>query len=49
MIRYLLAKGADPGVEDCWGNYDALSLAKFYGNEDVARVLKELTKGEEKG
>ncbi len=42
VIRYLLAK------KDCWGNHDALSLVKFYRNEDVARVLKELTKGEEK-
>lgn len=48
VIRYLLATGADPSVKDCWGNHDALSLAKFYRNEDVARVLKELTKGEEK-
>lgn len=49
VVRYLLAKGADPSVKDCWGNYDALGLAKFYGNENVARVLKESTKGEEKG
>lgn len=42
VMKYLLAK------KDCWGNHDALSLAKFYRNEDVAWVLKELTKGEEK-
>ena len=49
VVRYLLAKGADPSVKDCWGNHDAISLAEFYGNEDVARVLRESTMGEEKG
>lgn len=47
VIRYLLAKGADPRVKDCWGNHDALSLAELYGNEDVVRVLRESTKAEE--
>lgn len=47
VVRYLLAKGADPRVKDCWGNHDALSLAELYGNEDVARVLRESTKAEE--
>lgn len=49
VVRYLLARGADPSVKDCWGNHDALSLAELYGNEGVARVLRESTKGEEKG
>ena len=49
-IRYLLARGADPSVSDCWGSHDALSLAKFYGNEDVARVLGgESTRGDGEG
>lgn len=33
---------------DCWGNHNALSLAEFYGNKDVVRVLMEWRKGEEK-
>lgn len=49
VVRYLLAKGADPSVKDCWGNHNAISLAEFYGNEDVARVLRDSTMGEEKG
>lgn len=48
VVRYLLAKGADPRVMDCWGNHNALSLAEFYGNKDVARVLREWRMGEEK-
>lgn len=48
VVRYLLAKGADPRVMDCWGNHNALSLAEFYGNKDVVRVLMEWRKGEEK-
>lgn len=47
VVRYLLAKGADPRVMDCWGIHNALSLAKFYGNKDVMRVLMEWRKGEE--
>ncbi|MCJ1267213.1 hypothetical protein MMC22_007098 [Lobaria immixta] len=49
VVRYLLAMGADPRAKDCWGNHDALSLAEFYGNEDVVRVLRESTKGKEGG
>lgn len=50
MVRYLLlAKGADPSVKDCWGNHDAIILAEFYSNEDVARVLRVSTMGERKG
>lgn len=45
VVRYLLGRGADPTVKDCWGNHDALSLAGFYGNEDLALVLRESTKG----
>jgi len=48
LVRFLLAKGADPRVMDCWGNHDALSLAEFYENKDVARVLREWRKGEER-
>ncbi|MCJ1423548.1 hypothetical protein MMC29_001432 [Sticta canariensis] len=47
VVRYLLSKGADPRVKDCWGTHDALSLAVLYGNDDVARVLRDFTKAEE--
>lgn len=40
-VWYLLSKGADPTVKDCWGGQNALNLAMFSGNEDVVRVLKE--------
>ena len=43
VVRYLLAKGADPRVKDCWGIHDALSLAEGYENEKVAQVLREST------
>lgn len=39
-VQYLLAKGAEPTVKDCWGNHDALALVKFYGNKDMICVLK---------
>ena len=48
VVRWLLERGADPRVKDCWGNHDALSLAEFYGNEKVAHVLREAVKGEER-
>lgn len=48
VLRYLLSKGANPCVMDCWGNDNAISLAEFYGNKDVARVLREWIKSEEK-
>lgn len=48
VVRYLLAKGADPRVMDCWGIHNSLSLAKFCGNQDVVRVLMEWRKDEEK-
>lgn len=47
VVRYLLARGADPRVKNCWGDHDALSLAEFYGNREVARILRESTKVEE--
>ncbi|MCJ1268400.1 hypothetical protein MMC22_008288 [Lobaria immixta] len=43
VVRYLLAKGADPRVKDCWGIHDALSLAELCGNKKVAQVLREST------
>lgn len=47
VVTWLLERGADPTVKDCWGSHDALSLAEFYGNEGVAWVLRESVKGEE--
>lgn len=36
----VLARGTDPRAKSCWGYYDALSLAKSFGNGDVALILK---------
>lgn len=49
VVRYSLGRGADPTLKDCWGNHNALSLAEFYGNNDVARVLREPAKGGKRG
>lgn len=50
VVRYsLLAKGADPSVKNCWRNHDGISLAEFYSNEDVARVLRGVDDGRKEG
>jgi hypothetical protein len=41
MVRYLLERGADPYIKDCWGDHNAFSLAEFYKNEEVMQVLRE--------
>lgn len=41
VVAWLLNNGADPKIRDYFGNHDALSLAEFYGNEEVARVLRQ--------
>jgi len=44
VVAWLLERGADPTVKDCWGSHDALSLAESYGNEEVARVSRKSVK-----
>ncbi len=48
VVTWLLERGADPTIKDCWGIHDALSLAKRFGNEEVAQVLRESMKGTER-
>ena len=48
VVTWLLDRGADPTVKDCWGDHDALSLAETYGNKEVARVLRESVEGRER-
>lgn len=49
VALHMLARSTDPRMKGRWGKHDALSLAEIYGDEDVARVLKGMTKGEEGG
>jgi hypothetical protein len=39
VVRFLLERGADPKIKDCWGNHDALSLAKLHKNQIVLGIL----------
>lgn len=41
VVRFLLERGADPRIRDCWGNWDAIELAAKMGNEGVERLLRE--------
>ena len=40
VVQWLLERGADPEIKDCWGNHDALNLAEFSKNEEVAQILR---------
>ena len=46
VVRWLLKKGADPKIKDCFGHHDALNYADLYGNEEVAQVLRQWIKDE---
>ena len=41
VVAYLLGKGADPRIKDCWGGHNALSAAEVHGNEEVAGLLRQ--------
>ncbi|KAL8814608.1 MAG: hypothetical protein Q9191_008535 [Dirinaria sp. TL-2023a] len=41
VVRWLLEKGANPHIKDCWDLSDAVGAAKHYGNHKVLRVLRE--------
>ncbi|KAL9629919.1 MAG: hypothetical protein Q9164_006663 [Protoblastenia rupestris] len=41
VVKFLLERGADPYVKDCWGSFDAFRLAEMVRNERVLRVLRE--------
>lgn len=42
VVRYLLGRGADPSIKDCWGMFDVFSLAERLENERILGVLREL-------
>ena len=46
MVRWLLEKGADPEIKECFGHHDALNYAELCGNEEVAQVLRQSIKDE---
>jgi hypothetical protein len=41
VVRFLLSRGADPSIKDCWGIHDAFSFAEFTKNSTVIEVLRE--------
>lgn len=41
VVRWLLERGADPCVRDCWGMFDVFGLAKQMKNDKVLGVLVE--------
>ena len=46
VVKWLLEKGADPKIKDCFGHHDALSYAELYGNEEIAQLLRQSVKDE---
>ena len=43
VVKFLLERGADPRVRDCWGR-NVLETAEAYQNERVAEILREWVK-----
>ncbi|KAL9098984.1 MAG: hypothetical protein Q9163_005453 [Psora crenata] len=41
VVTFLLEKGADPRIKDCWGGHNALTLAESRENKDVLDLLTE--------
>lgn len=41
VVRFLLERGADARIRDCWGVCDAVELAAKVGNGGVLGVLRE--------
>lgn len=41
VVRFLMEKGADPGIRDCWGLFDVRGLAEKMANQRVLAVLRE--------
>lgn len=41
VVRFLLERGADPTIRDCWGINDAFRLAEFNKNQGMLEVLRE--------
>ncbi|MCJ1424275.1 hypothetical protein MMC29_002162 [Sticta canariensis] len=45
VALHMFARSTEPRMKERWSKHDALSLAEIYGNENAARVPKEMTKG----
>jgi ankyrin repeat protein len=41
ITRFLLDRGADPTIKDCWGIHDAFQAAEHNGNKVVMELLQE--------
>lgn len=41
VVTFLLDRGADPWIEDCWGGRNAVTLAEFYKRDQIAQLLRE--------
>ena len=39
VVRFLLDRGADPSIKDCWGIHDALDIAESTKNAKVSEML----------
>ena len=40
VVRFLLDRGADPSIKDCWGIHDALAIAESKKNTQVTEMLR---------
>ncbi len=43
VIRFLLARGADPLIKNCWGFHNALNMAESSKNHRLMELLGEAT------
>ena len=41
VVRFLLDRGADPSIKDCWGIHDAFGVAEFTKNSQISELLRK--------
>ena len=41
VVPFILEKGADPRIKDCWDGHGALSLAESRGDQEVLELLRK--------